>query len=162
MFRIEALNKRHNRKGFDCGEPALNAFLQQYASQLQKRFAAQVYVALDEQEQVAGFYSLSVTQIERAQSPEHLGQFSPYQPIPAALIGRLATNQQHQGQGVGRYLLAHALVTIRQAAALIGIAVVVVDAKNAEVAGFYRRFGFVELEPGGLRLCLLVNTLHSA
>ena len=46
--------------------------------------------------------------------------------------------------------------------ALIGIAVVVVEAKNAEVAGFYRRFGFVALEPGGLRLCLLVYTLHSA
>lgn len=159
MFSIEPLHKRHDRKGFDCGEPALNVFLQQYATQMQKRFATQVYVALDEQQQVAGFYSLSVTQIQRDQSPEQLSQYSPFQPIPAALIGRLATNQQHQGQGVGRYLLAHALVTIRQAASLIGIAVVVVDAKNESVAEFYKRFGFVLLQPDSLRLFLLVSSL---
>lgn len=126
---------------------------------MQKRFATQVYVALDEQQQVAGFYSLSVTQIQRDQSLEQLSQYSPFQPIPAALIGRLATNQQHQGQGVGRYLLAHALVTIRQAASLIGIAVVVVDAKNESVAEFYKRFGFVSLQPDSLRLFLLVSSL---
>jgi len=56
-------------------------------------------------------------------------------------------------------LLAHALVTIRQAASLIGIAVVVVDAKNESVAEFYKRFGFVSLQPDSLRLFLLVSSL---
>lgn len=58
-----------------------------------------------------------------------------------------ATNLKHHNQGVGTYLLPHALVTIRQATALIGIAVIGVDAKNIVVAEFYKKFGFVGLNP---------------
>ena len=35
--RIELLAAAHNRKDFDCGEPELNAFLQQQAGQQQRK-----------------------------------------------------------------------------------------------------------------------------
>lgn len=159
QFKVELLTVQHDRSSFDCGEPALNEFLQRQANQLQKRMVSKTYVAVDQKNQIAGFYSLSVTQIQREQSPEQLHQFSTYLPIPAALIGRLATSIQHQGQGVGTYLLAHALTTIKRIAENIGLAVVVVDAKNNDVAEFYKKYGFIPSSTNALRLFLLVQTI---
>lgn len=73
-----------------------------------------------------------------------------------------ATNLKHHNQGVGTYLLPHALVTIRQAAALVGIGVIVVEAKNTGVTEFYKKFGFVWLQSDPPRLYLLVSTLQGA
>ena len=159
MFSIEPLSSKYDKNAFDCGEPLLNRFLQQQASQLQKRSVSRTYLAIDENEQIAGFYSLSTTQIHRDESPEHLKHFSAYHPIPAALIGRLAINEAHQGQGVGRYLLAHALATIKRLSDVIGLAVVVIDAKNQDVAAFYKKFGFFAANDSDLRLFLLVKSI---
>ena len=159
LFSIEPLSSKYDKNAFDCGEPLLNRFLQQQASQLQKRSVSRTYLAIDENEQIAGFYSLSTTQIHRDDSPDHLKHFSAYQPIPAALIGRLAINEAHQGQGVGRYLLAHALATIKRLSDVIGLAVVVIDAKNQDVAAFYKRFGFFAANDSDLRLFLLVKSI---
>ena len=159
LFRVEPLSGKYDRNAFDCGEPLLNIFLQQQASQLQKRMVSRTYLAIDEHERIAGFYSLSTTQVHRAESPDQFKQFSAYQPIPAALIGRLAINEAHQGQGVGRYLLAHALTTIKRLADTIGIAVVVIDAKNSDVADFYKKFGFFAASDSDLRLFLLVKSI---
>ena len=158
-FRIEPLSNKYDKNAFDCGEPALNRFLQQQASQLQKRSVSRTYLAIDEHEQIAGFYSLSTTQIHRDDSPDQFRQFSAYQPIPAALIGRLAINEAHQGQGVGRYLLAHALAIIKRLSEVIGLAVVVIDAKNQDVAEFYKKFGFFTAHNSDLRLFLLVKSI---
>lgn len=162
VFRVEPLSPNYDRSAFDCGEPALNTFLQQQAGQLQKRLVSRTYLAIDESNQIAGFYTLSTTQVHRDQSPEHFRQFSEYQPIPAALIGRLAINNQHQGQGVGRYLLAHALATIKRIAESIGIAVVVIDAKSQDVAQFYKKYGFFAASDTDLRLFLLVKSITEA
>ncbi|HQV22943.1 MAG: GNAT family N-acetyltransferase [Moraxellaceae bacterium] len=152
MYRIEQLSKHHQRDQFDCGEPALNTFFQKYANQQQKRHLSRVYVALDSQEQVVGFYSLSATSIEFENAPQQLKRnLAPY-PVPAVLIGRLAIDKTRQGQGVGRYLLAHALAKTKQAMAIVGIVAVVVDAKNQEAVSFYRRFGFELFCDDGLRL----------
>ena len=85
---------------FDCGEPLIPiVFCSNRRANCKKRSVSRTHLAIDENEQIAGFYSLSTTQIHRDDSPEHLKQFSAYQPIPAALIGRLAINEAHQGQG---------------------------------------------------------------
>jgi GNAT superfamily N-acetyltransferase len=159
LFTIEPLSSKYDRNTFDCGEPLLNNFLKQQASQLQKRLVSRTYLAIDQDNQIAGFYSLSTTQVHRTQSPDQFKQFSAYQPIPAALIGRLAIDQSHQGQGVGRYLLAHALTTIKRLADTIGIAVVVIDAKNKDVAEFYKKFGFFSSSDLDLQLFLLVKSI---
>jgi GNAT superfamily N-acetyltransferase len=152
LYHIEQLSKKHDRDAFDCGEPALNVFFQKYANQQQKRNLSRIYVALDDQEKIVGFYSLSATSVEFESAPVSLKRnLAPY-PIPAVLIGRLAISKSEQGQGVGRYLLAHALTKIKQVTQLAGVVAIVVDAKNKEAVSFYRHFGFELFSDDGFRL----------
>lgn len=44
--RIERLEKRHDRNGFDCGKPPLNDFLRTLVNQYEKRNLGRAYVAL--------------------------------------------------------------------------------------------------------------------
>ncbi len=159
MFRVEPLDKAHDRESFDCGDEALNTFIRKYAGQQQRRFLSRVYVALDTDNRMAGFYTLSTASVEFDAAPDALKRhLAPY-PIPAALIGRLAVDRRYRGQGAGRHLLAHALTNVRRVAAIAGVAAVVVDAKNAEAATFYQRFGFMPFSDGGMRLFYPVSAL---
>ena len=45
---IERLAAHHQRAGFDCGEPALNDFLQRQAGRIERRGFGKTYVALVE------------------------------------------------------------------------------------------------------------------
>ena len=159
MFQVEPLDKSHDRESFDCGDDALNTFIRKYAGQQQRRFLSRVYVALDADRRMAGFYTLSTASVEFDSAPDALKRhLAPY-PIPAALIGRLAVDKRYQGQGAGRHLLAHALANVRLVAKIAGVAAVVVDAKHPEAVDFYRRFGFLPFSDGSLRLFYPVSSL---
>jgi predicted N-acetyltransferase YhbS len=67
--------------------------------------------------------------------------------VPVALLGRLAVSQSFQKQGLGGILLADACKRVMAASQTLAVAAIVVDAKSAKAADFYRHFGFIEL-PG--------------
>ena len=152
---ISKLDNSHDRTNFDCGIEVLNCFIKQLASQLIKRHETVIYVAHDG-ERVAGFYTLSANQIEQADDPAQLKKQSKHTPIPCVLLGRLAVDKQYQGQGLGADLLLHALQTIKQLSQTLGIAFVVVDAKDETAKSFYQAYGFFELQNQPLRLCFPV------
>jgi hypothetical protein len=56
---MEQLSKQHNRAAFSCGQAALDDWVRQRASQGEKRNIARVFVAVDDEHGVVGFYSLS-------------------------------------------------------------------------------------------------------
>jgi hypothetical protein len=58
-IHIEPLRKQHDRRGFSCGESTLDDWLRNRASQDNKRDLAQVFVAVDDELGLVGFYSLS-------------------------------------------------------------------------------------------------------
>ena len=60
-WREEAISKKHDRKSFDCGEPALNEFLQRYARQSHEAGGAKTFVAVKEADGkvILGYYSLA-------------------------------------------------------------------------------------------------------
>ena len=161
-MRIELFEKQHNREGFDCGEPSLNDFLNLYAGQQQKRNLNRIYVATDEGGAVKGFYCLSASSIAFNELPDALAKRLPRYPVPAVLLGRFAVDQNYQGQGLGRNLLAHALARVSEVAKLIGVAFVVVDAKSEKAADFYRRLGFVSLPDRLMTLVLPVASVAAA
>ncbi|MDQ5889151.1 MAG: hypothetical protein QG667_2445, partial [Pseudomonadota bacterium] len=96
MARIELLAVSHQRNGFDCGEPALNAFLQQQAGQQQRRGFGKTYVTLaDDGIRVTGFVTVSAGQVAVAQLPGR--SKLPRHPAPILRIGRLAVDKTVQG-----------------------------------------------------------------
>lgn len=157
-MQISKLDKSHNRKAFDCGNEAINRFIKQLASQMLKRHEVIIYVA-HEGNTVAGFYTLSANQIEQADDPDALKKQSKHTPIPCVLLGRLAVDNNFQGMGLGGDLLLHALKTTKQLSQTLGIAFMVVDAKDDKAKSFYEAFGFIELQNKPLRLCYPVVSI---
>ena len=157
---IEPLGNDHDRAAFSCGEPSLDAYIRRQAGQDVRRGVSRVFVAiLDDPEQIAGFYTLSATAVEARTLPPELAQKLPKHPLPAALIGRLAVDERHQGRGIGRYLLMDAFTRALAASAAIGIYAVVVDAINEKAQAFYRRYGFKAFPETPNRLFIPLKTV---
>lgn len=131
-----------SKENFDCGIPALNYFIQNQASQFKRRLEAVIYCVVNEHHEIIGFYSLSSAHLIHSDYPEFLKKQNPHLPIPCALIGRLAVDKKHQGLGIGVDLLLHALKTVQTLSEHIGLAFVIVDAKNETAKRFYEKYGF--------------------
>lgn len=158
-MRIELLTAQHCRKDFDCGEPALNQFLQQQAGQQQRKGLGKTYVAVaNNSEDVIGFITLSAGQVAATQLPVTLKL--PRYPVPILRIGRLAVDSRHQGHGLGQDLLAFGLRLAMEFSQQVGLYAVVVDAKQEKAAAFYQRLGFVPTQDDPLCLFLPIATLQ--
>lgn len=156
--RIERLESRHRRDGFDSGEPALDAFLTRLAGQQQRRGFGKTYVALaDDGLEVTGFVTVSAGQVATTvlPAPPNL----PRHAAPILRIGRLAVDRRHQGKGIGQALLSFALHLALDFSERVGLYAVVVDAKNENVARYYRQIGFEPTLDDPLCLFLPISTL---
>jgi GNAT superfamily N-acetyltransferase len=161
-LRIEPLGRRHNRKGFRCGEPALDRWFEQQASQDERRNISRVFVAVDDVG-IVGFYSLSMFTIELEDLPVSLSRKLPnYRAIPAALIGRLARHERARGKGIGELLLADAVTRVLGVVEAIAAYAIVVDAKGPSAVAFYKSFGFILFPSSQSRLFLLCDTVKQA
>jgi len=158
---ITPLNKRHDRKNFDCGEASLDLYFRRYANQDIRRRVSRVFVASppDEPQRVIGYYSLSAGSLAVADLPEKFRHRLPRYPVPVALLGRLAVDRSSQGQGLGAVLIADALQRIALASQVMAVYAVMVDALNETAAEFYRQFGFIQLPSQPLKLFLPMDTL---
>ncbi|HEU5327245.1 MAG: GNAT family N-acetyltransferase [Thermomicrobiales bacterium] len=161
-FRIEPL-RQHDRAGFSCGETALDHYFRRQAGQDHRRHVATVFVAVEYgSDAVAGFYTLSATAIRLDGLPAVLARRLPrYPELPAILLGRLVVDTRWQGHGLGRLLIADALV---RCAALteIGVLFLVTDAKDAAAASFYHHLGFLPLTDQPLRQLFVLDDVHRA
>lgn len=158
---ITPLGKQHDRKAFDCGEASLNRYLNRYANQDIRRRVNRVFVASPpgEPQRVIGYYSLSAGSLAAADLPEKYRRRLPRYPVPVALLGRLAVDKSHQGQGLGAILIANALQRIALASQVMAVYAVVVDALNERAAEFYQQFGFIPLSSQPLKLFLPMDTV---
>lgn len=161
-MKIEPFDSaKHDRAVFESGNPKLDEYLKRHLSQGVKKGIVQAYVAVNDAGEVLGYYTLSAAHIRHAELPEAMAKKFPRYPIPAALLGRMATDTQARNSGlhVGSKLLIHAMKQTVKATATLGVACIVVDSKP-DAAGFYQRFGFTPLkQEDGLRLYLTVDTI---
>lgn len=120
--------------GFDCGVPVLNDWLRERALKNESRFSRS-YVVCDSA-RVAGYYCLSAGAVQREAAPGKLRRNAP-DAVPVSILGRLAVDRQYGGRGLGASLLADALRRIAGAAESIGIAAVLVQAKDEAARAWY-------------------------
>jgi ribosomal protein S18 acetylase RimI-like enzyme len=80
--------------------------------------------------------------------------------VPAVRMGRLAVDAAFKGQGLGAALLADALT--RAAHAEIAAYALLVAAKDATAAAFYRHHGFIALPDSPLTLFMPLAAVPSA
>jgi ribosomal protein S18 acetylase RimI-like enzyme len=157
-FRLVPLDAGHDRKGFDSGSTQLDRYLREQVSQDIRRRVAACFVAVTNEQRVAGYYTLASASVELSALPEATAKKLPrYHSVPAVRMGRLAVDRDFKGVGLGGALLADALR--RSTRAEIAAHALIVDAKNAKAADFYRHHGFIALPSSALRLFLPLATV---
>jgi len=145
VFEEQLLDpKRHDRSGFACGEPALDAFLQRHAHQNMRKGISQTWVLVPpgQPSTIAGYYRLAPAEVVLANlQPADARPLPPY-PIPCFRMGRLARDLRWRGEGLGALLIGLAVERALQARQSVGGYALIVDAKGEEAKSFYRRYGF--------------------
>ncbi len=160
-YKIKLLDKNCEKKSFSCGISPLDCYLKKQASQHQKRHVTATYVLTEINSiVVCGYYTLSSTSIALNTLPETVIKKLPrYPTLPATLLGRLAVDQQYQGNKLGDLLLVDALKRSLDISNKIGSVAVVVDPKNKSAIKFYQHYGFMLLKNSKNRLFLPTGTI---
>ncbi len=146
--------------GFDCGQAALNQFLQRYALVNQKANSAQTYVCCQENV-VVGFYSLAAGSVDPESAPSRVMKGLARHPVPVLILARLAVDQNHQGKGLGKALLKDALLRTAQAADIAGIRCLLVHAKDEAVGQWYEAWDFEPSPTDPYHLFLMLKDLKA-
>ena len=146
------LNATHRIDAFLCVEPALEGWLKERALNNQLEGASRTFVACAN-EVVVGYYALAAGAALHATAPGSIRRNMP-QPIPVAVLGRLAVHSDWGRRGIGAGLLKDAVLRTMRLTEELGIRALLCHAINQEAKNFYRHHGFVEspIEPMTLML----------
>jgi GNAT superfamily N-acetyltransferase len=98
-------------------------------------------VICEGQARVIGYYALASGVVTVASAPGRFKRNMP-DPIPVAVLARLAIDLGWQGKGLGRALFRDAAQRVAQAAEVIGIRGIVVHAISEDARRFYMALGF--------------------
>lgn len=150
-LRVEALGPHHDRTSFASGVEPLDRYLRSQAGQDARKNMAAPFVLVLPDGAIGGYYTLSATGVKLTEFPTEIARKLPRYPlVPATLLGRLAVDQNHQGRGYGRFLLADAL--FRAVRSEIASFAIVVDAKDEAAHRFYERESFLPFPEQPLKL----------
>jgi hypothetical protein len=104
-MQVQPLNDEHDRKDFDCGEPALNNWLKQMARQHKVKEVSSTFVTHDHAEsvEILGFYSISLAEMLNIQLPAQRAKRLRSR-VPVFRRGRLATALTHLGKRIVEFM----------------------------------------------------------
>lgn len=134
----------HDRRGFECGVPALDEYIQRFAEQHRRRGISSIFVLTDsaQPERILGYYTLSAAEVDAERLAEVEREKLPRYPVPCFRMGRLACRADQQGNGLGKLLVGCAVDRCLKARQQVAAYALIVDAKDDASAAFYRHFGF--------------------
>ena len=148
------LHAQHQTEQFSCGVASLDAWLKRRALKNQIQGASRTYVAC-QGDRVVAYYAIASGAVTCNEAAGRLRRNMP-DPIPVVVLGRLGVDSSLHGQGLGRSLVRDAALRILQAADVIGIRGMTVQALSDDARVFYEHMGF---EPSPLDPNLLMITL---
>ena len=137
----EPLSVGHQLENFDCGKPSLNEWLLRHARQAQASGSAKTFVVADD-DRVAGYFSLTVGQVDTVDAPERIRKGMGQYPLPVVILARLAVSVQDHGRGIGFGLLQDAIRRTFLIAEQAGIRAMLTHPIDDDAARFYTKFGF--------------------
>jgi len=153
----EPLADHHEIGEFRSGEASLDDWLKRRARANQSSGASRTYV-LCKDKHVIGYYALAsgVVTVESARFRRNMPN-----PIPVAVLARLAVDGHWQGRGIGRALFRDAARRVAQAADVIGIRGIVVHAISEEAKKFYLTLGFDASPSGPMMLVVTLSDIRA-
>lgn len=160
-FSLEPLQRSHPRPAFDCGQDEVNDWLRTKALQNQEKRLSATKVLLDQDGQIAGFYTLATGQVDFGDLPSELARKLPRRALPVAILAWLGVSRARQGQKLGDRLLARALRDCHEAGQTFAFVAVILDCVDDRAKNFYQRWDFAELPGNPYRLFLSSQTLSA-
>ncbi len=139
---------------FQSGVASLDDWLKRRARANQASGASRTFVVSNEHRVVA-YYALASGAVSPTGATGRFKRNMP-EPIPVAVLARLAVDQSFQGQGLGRALFRDGALRIIGAAETLGIRGVLVHAVSDDAKAFYLALGF---DPSPLDPMTLMVTL---
>ncbi|MFA5702607.1 MAG: GNAT family N-acetyltransferase [Advenella sp.] len=161
ISKPEKLSQAHNAGQFCSGEKSLDDWIRQKAYKNQINGGSRTFVACDENKNILAYYALATGVLDCELSTGKFRRNMP-NPIPVVILARLAVDGSMQGKGIGRALVRDAGLRVIQAADLIGIRGIVVQALTDEAKNFYEKVGFTPspIEPMTLLITLADLKAH--
>lgn len=156
----EPLADHHDLTPFGSGVASLDDWLRRRARANQVSGASRTFVLCDG-ETVIGYYALASGAVSVAEATGRLRRNMP-DPIPVAILARLAVRSDRQGRGLGRALFRDAVFRVLNAAGAIGIRGLLVHAVSDEARAFYVGLGLVESPVDPLTLMASLRDLRDA
>jgi GNAT superfamily N-acetyltransferase len=134
------LAPEHEIEDFASGVGPLDEWLKKRARANEAAGASRTYVVCDGR-RVVGYYSVAAGSILHRTATGSVRRNMP-DPVPVALLGRLAIDRRWQGKGLGLALLRDAILRVVGAAETIGVRAMLVHAISDEARAFYEHWGF--------------------
>ena len=153
----------HDKTSFDCGVERLNLYLRNRAVDYAENDISKTYVATPKAgNEVLGFCAVAANSIQRAELSHAVRRrVGKYEQVPAIIIGQMAVHKARQRGGIGGSLLTYVLRLADALSRKVGIALVILEARNEEVKRFYERYGFRELPRAPLLMFISMREIRS-
>lgn len=151
------LAAHHELQDFSSDVEPLDTWLKDRARSNEVGGASRTYVVC-QGNRVIGYYSLAAGSVLHHTATGRVRRNMP-DPVPAALLGRLAIDRGWQGRGLGAALLRDAVLRVIGAAETIGVRAILVHAISDEAKAFYEHWG---LRPSPVEPMTLMITIEEA
>ena len=152
------LDDAHRLDDFRCTSPDLTKWLIERAIKNHREGASRCFVVCDETLGVVGYYAIAAGAVSHSLVPGGVRRNMP-DPIPVAVLGRLAVHSDWVRQGIGRGLLKDAIQRTVQTSRQLGIRVLLCHAIDDEAKAFYLRNGFIESPTDAMTVMLSLARL---
>ena len=157
----------HDRTAFSCGVRQVDNYFKNTANKLAKAGHVRVFVMVDAQDQVMGFYAINAHAVDYQDLPPSFARNRPgHGQIPAAFIAMIGRDRRFAKTGCGGDLLIDALRRIGSTAKQLGLSVVLLDVldcgdpqRTARRLALYRDYGFIPLPSNPMRLFISIGTI---
>ena len=151
------LTSQHDVSAFTSDEPTLDIWLKERALKNQIAGASRTYVVCNDNFVIA-YYCLSSGIVTTNEATGAIKRNRPRE-IPMILLGRLAVGTRYTGKGIGRALVNDALQRALQAADIIGVRGVLVDALSSTAKVFWESVGFQASGLDPMKLMVRISDL---
>ena len=161
MYKIQKLNKGHNRKNFDSGNNEINNFLKQQANQTAKKSYSQTHILTNEEkpEEIIGFYTLTSLLIDKPL--QHQINFNYPHELFGVNLARMGIDVKFQGNKFSNYLVIDAIEKTAYIDSNMGTQGLFLDAKNTELVEYYKKYGFELILDESLKMWLPIGLIKN-
>ena len=136
------INESHTLHDFNSGEKRVDSWLKRHSLSNSYKDASRTFVITQENKKaVIGFYAWCMGSLSHEIAIGKVRRNMP-DPIPLAILGRLAVDKRFQGQSLGSFLIRDAMLRTLSISQEIACSGLLVHALHDKASRFYSTIGF--------------------